>query len=172
KRISASFEKPKIILIVRNPIDRAISNYRFSVHHGLETLPMEEAFRREHGRIDNYDKNQVSISPFAYLSRGKYIDHISVYDRYFPRNQFKIIVFEELIRDVRVIQEIYSFLEVDSNFTSKHAEDAVNSSPGGDQELSSGLRHWLNDYFAESNYQLSLRLNRSMEIWNCVKEGD
>src|SRR5262245_47433435 len=70
ERLAAWFPQAKIVFVLRDPIDRAMSHYWFSVQNGLETLPMAEAFRREEERRDNFDPARLSVSPFAYLSRG------------------------------------------------------------------------------------------------------
>jgi hypothetical protein len=83
QRIARCFPESHILFLLRDPIERAISNYWFSVNNGLESLPLEEAFRREEERWQQYDRSRVSVSPYAYLRRGRYIDFIEVYERYF-----------------------------------------------------------------------------------------
>jgi hypothetical protein len=44
-RIAESLESPKIILLLRHPVERALSQYRYDVRRGLETDPLEVALR-------------------------------------------------------------------------------------------------------------------------------
>ena len=91
-RIAQVYPAAKIIFLLRNPIDRAISNYRFSLQNGFESLPMNQAFYQEGERLNNFDPQKISVSPFAYLSRGKYIDYIPVIENYYPQENILIIL--------------------------------------------------------------------------------
>lgn len=169
-RIAETFPGAKILILLRNPIERAISNYWFSVNNGLETLTIEEAFRSEESRTNDYDKTQVSVNPFAYLRRGRYIDYIDIYSRYFPEDRFKIVIFEHFVSDPCVLRDIYAFLGVDNTFTPAHTERVINASENtGTQVISANLRAWMADYYQESNRRLSQRLGQSLKIWSCVK---
>lgn len=166
QRISQSFENPAVILILRDPIERAISNYQFSVQNGFETLSIEDAFRNEQARLNDYEKDKVSVSPFAYLARGNYIHYINMYDHYFPRDRFKIILFEELIRNPEIIREIFCFLGVNPDSKGSGFEKTINASdPTNRMAISTDLRKWLIDQFQESHDKLSRRLGRSLSIW-------
>lgn len=170
KRIAGSFDQPRVIMVIRDPVERAVSNYWFSVNNGLETLPIEEAFRSEESRANDYDKTQISVNPFAYLRRGRYIDFVDIYDRYFPPERFEIVIFEQFISDPSVLRGIYAFLGVDSDFAPPHPERVINASENTDtQVISSNLRAWMADYYQECNRRLARRLGRSLEIWPCVE---
>ena len=112
--ISTLIPDCKIIFVLRNPIDRAISNYYFSVKNGLEIRSLEEVF------INNIPppkiNNCISVNPFDYLVRGEYVRHIETYLKYFSKEQLKILVFENFIGNINKIQNLYKFLSVDSNF--------------------------------------------------------
>ena len=60
--------KKRIYFIVRNPIDRAISNYRFSVENGYEKRSLYEVFLGDVA-APNLPKG-LSVSPFDYIKRG------------------------------------------------------------------------------------------------------
>src|SRR6266478_2297403 len=51
KRIARTVPDTKLILILRNPVDRAYSHYQHSVRDGHENLCFEEAIAKEQGRI-------------------------------------------------------------------------------------------------------------------------
>ncbi len=44
-RISSAFPDASILVVVRNPVERAMSHWRFSTQNGVESVSMEEAFR-------------------------------------------------------------------------------------------------------------------------------
>ena len=127
-RIAQCLPSARILFILRNPIERAISNYRFSTMHGLETLSLEDAFWQESERSANFDAAKVSVSPFAYLQRGRYMDYIERYLPYFPRNQIMVLLFEQIRASARPLASVYEFLGVDTKFIPHGVGHAVNAS--------------------------------------------
>lgn len=65
---------------------------------------------REEERLQNYDKTKVSVSPYAYLRRGRYIDYIEMYEKYFRAGQIYILLYEDLINSVQPLRDLYAFL--------------------------------------------------------------
>jgi len=109
ERIKAYFPNATIIVLMRNPVERAISNYFFSQTNGLETRSIEEAFAK------NEDESstpclETSVSPFAYVKRGFYAQSLKEWKKHFTSSQFKILLFEELISSKRPIQRLCSHL--------------------------------------------------------------
>lgn len=101
----------KFIVILRNPIDRAYSHYWMSFKRGYETLSFEKAIMMEHARIRKgyFEKNN-----FSYISRGFYSEQLERYYRFFPKENFKILIFERFIKQIdQYIYEILDFLGVE-----------------------------------------------------------
>jgi hypothetical protein len=164
RRIADCFPKAKILFILRDPIERAISNYWFSVNSGLERLPMEQAFMHEAERWLDYDQAKLSGSPYAYLKRGRYIDYVSLYERYFPPESIKVMLYEQLVGSETHIQKLYAFLGV-SDYTPASLTDLVNQGTKPDTSLSPELDCYLKDYFAETNTRLAERLEIPLTEW-------
>src|SRR5215467_6288621 len=84
RRISAALLYVKLIVLLRNPVDRAFSHYWLEVKGRYESLSFEEAIRCEQERIAGEcekmvnDENYHSFKyrRFSYLTRGIYIDQI------------------------------------------------------------------------------------------------
>jgi hypothetical protein len=96
KKIHLTFPKAKIIFLVRNPIDRAISNYNFSVENGLEQRSMREAFENPEALKVS---REISVNPFNYLGRSEYSKYIKSLNKIFPKSRLHILSFEKLIED-------------------------------------------------------------------------
>ncbi len=165
KRIVSCFPKAKILFLLRDPIERAISNYWFSVNNGLETMPMSEAFLHEEERWLDYDHERTSVSPYAYLRRGRYIDYISMYERYFPAGSIKVMLYEQLIGSVDTVRDLYAFLGVASDFIPSTLHQIINKGDKPDSTLPPDLERYLMDYFAESNARLAERLGLDLAAW-------
>jgi hypothetical protein len=164
RRIANCFPQAKILVILRDPVERAVSNYWFSVNNGWETLPMNEAFLGEEQRQSDYDAGQISVSPYAYLGRGRYIDYLLMYERFFPPENVKVLLFEQLVGSQVQINLLYTYLGV-TKFTPTVLHTSVNTGPRPNVPLASELRRYLVDYFAGPNAQLEKHLNISLKDW-------
>lgn len=99
-----------IIIVLRNPALRAFSNYKFQYDLGDENKSFEEALKIEEQR-----KSLGWNSFWYYKEVGNYSKPISAYLKNF--SNVHICLFEDLKKNpIQFMQDIYSFLEVDSNF--------------------------------------------------------
>lgn len=156
----------KIIFLLREPVARAISNYHFSVENGLEMLSIEDAFRTEEMRREQYDKSAISASPYAYLKRGRYIDYIEMYERYFPRENLLIYLNEEFVGSQEQAQRLYTQLGVSADFVPPTLHQAANVSEKIQPvQLSPDLLPELHAYFADANARLAAYLGRPLTVW-------
>lgn len=169
-RIAYTLPEAKVIFLLRNPIERAVSHYWFSVENGFERLPIADAFLGEEERRHNFDQSRVSVSPYAYLSRGRYVDHISMYENYFPAEQIKLLLFEELISSVKLLKQIYTFLHVSSDFAPNSFREETLVSAERASELEPDLYEYLVQYFSDSNDQLATQYGLNLERWWSIND--
>jgi Sulfotransferase domain len=93
----------KLIVLLRNPVDRAYSHYHFHVARGRQTLSFEDALAQEEARTRDEEQRLAAdahyFSPicwrFTYLARGIYVDQLQRWMNYFPQEQFFIIKSED-----------------------------------------------------------------------------
>lgn len=100
---------PKIIIIIRNPVKRALSAYTHLLRDSRENLSFEEALMMEFERIrDNYELI------YHYKEASKYYEPIKAFINSFDK--VKVILNEDLqFSPVETLNEIFEFLEVSSN---------------------------------------------------------
>jgi hypothetical protein len=112
KRIYKDLGKDiKLIFILRNPVDRAYSQYLMFCRRGFETETFEKAIELEKERIkQSYSEKMY----FSYIDRGFYASQIKRYLKYFPKENMFFIIFEqEFIKNRKqTIEYILKFLEV------------------------------------------------------------
>lgn len=166
QRIAGWYPDARIIFLLRDPIERAISNFHFSKQNGFETLPMEEAFAEEERRRDQYDHAKLSVSPFSYLKRGKYIDYIRSYGELFPRSKMIVLIYEEFVEQIDRIQDFYRALGVESGFIPTSLGARVNASRLTDEHITPELRSRLLGYFAPYKVALEEYLGREISVWS------
>ncbi len=127
KKICHDFPKDtKLIFMMRNPVDRAYSAYKYFLARGF--LPSGLVNRdREIGHAASFDQyvhdvlddphqeRQIMKKRLKYLvfSQSCYYSCIREYLHYFPRENIKLVFFEEFIRDEKeASRDIFRFLGI------------------------------------------------------------
>lgn len=108
-----------------------------------------------------WDPSRTSVSPFAYVERGRYIDYLEPWTNTFPETSH-VVFLEELLRDGRLADSIWTALGVAPDLAPGCQEDAVNQSPGAPPVLSGEVLGTLGAYFEKSNQALSAYLGREL----------
>lgn len=103
----------KLIAILRNPIERAYSNFVHHLRDELETTTdFAQALKLEQERIDSN-----WWWGFHYLKAGFYAEQLKRYFQEFPAKKIKIYLFEDLKANPDLLlQDIFEFLEVNKTF--------------------------------------------------------
>ena len=119
----------KIIAILRQPVDRAYSNFLHARRSDKEPIStFEDAFNAEE------DRKEKKWSPlYHYKSKGLYFQQLQRYYELFSKEQIKVILFEDIIKNPKSItQDIFKFLGVDTTFTPNTSKKAnVSGKPKG-----------------------------------------
>lgn len=159
------FPDARILVILRDPVLRAYSNYRFSVANGLETMSFEAALAAEPKRLQTASFSS-SVSPFAYRQRGHYMDYLDRYLAKFGTSQIKVLIFEELVNNLNQVQALYGWLGINTTHTPPSLNKVVNPAPDGepDEQIGKALRELAQGY-QDSITRLENFLGRKLEIW-------
>jgi hypothetical protein len=161
KRVATDLPNAKLIILLRNPIDRAFSHYQHTLRHpGAETLSFSEAIAREEERTkDEFERvvaNEYASSDplrqLSYKSRGHYAEQIKRWLEHFDRSQLLVIGSEKFFQDTREeYLKVLRFLglpeRLPENFKKIHA--------GGYKEsMEPKARAYLEEYFEPYNEEL------------------
>jgi hypothetical protein len=171
KRVFDLIPNVKLIVLMRNPIDRAFSHYQMEVGSGNEELSFEEAIQQEEKRILDDMKKMESDENFysvyfyrkSYLTRGIYVNQLKRWFEYFPREQFLILKSEDLYsKTSEVYDQVLDFLGLPNfELNSFKAHRMRKYSAIGEE-----TRKKLADYFKPYNKQLYQLLDRNFD-WKC-----
>lgn len=103
----------KIIISLRQPVDRAFSAYQMMKDYFLDT---SENF--EQALANDVPPSSSSELDFLYIKRGQYYSQIQDYLKLFPRENVKFLLFEEDIKkNLReTVVDICDFLDLNPNF--------------------------------------------------------
>lgn len=98
--LSELFPKAKILISLRNPTDRAYSQY-LALAAELPYKNFEEAIAKEP----------------EFIRRSMYAEYVGEYFKHFPREQVLVVLYEDIGKDKKAfLSKIFSFLGVDSSF--------------------------------------------------------
>jgi hypothetical protein len=99
----------KFIVILRNPIERAFSQWNMQRARGIEPFDFMDAVRAEPQRIAESAPKQ--LRKFSYLDRGRYGEQLERAFRLFPQGQFLVIKYEEFrVRQREIVEAVFRFL--------------------------------------------------------------
>ena len=99
----------KLLMILRNPVERAFAHWNMQRFRGREPLDFFDAVREEQSRISGAPPTEARR--FAYVDRGFYGQQLERFFKFFPREQMKIVKFEEFKNNQRqTLASIFSFL--------------------------------------------------------------
>lgn len=103
----------KIVAVLRDPVERAISHYWHHVKKGREKRLLEDAFSAEilHGFIAGKLPDGLS---WRYLNNGFYAVHLKCWLQYYPWASLKVVCAEDLFEQPElIVGEIFAFLHLE-----------------------------------------------------------
>ncbi len=165
ERLHRILPSAKLIVLLRNPANRAYSHYCMKIRSGTETLSFEEAIKAEPERLKG-TMEKMKAKPnetpfehmkFSYMARSVYADQLSAWFRFFPREQILILKSEDLYENTDdVLQQVFSFLGLPEYRTPVIEEHHRMQYP----PMSEKTKNWLSEYFRPHNERLYKMLDR------------
>jgi hypothetical protein len=107
QRVQEVVPDARLIVLVRNPVDRALSQYNHEAALGREPLPFEEALDAEEERLRG-EQERMAADPryfsrewwsHTYQARGRYAEQLERWLAVFPREQLLILPTDDLGSD-------------------------------------------------------------------------
>jgi Sulfotransferase domain len=165
RRVGELVPNARLIVLLRNPVDRAHSHYQHEVELGREPLSFEDALAAEderlHGEVERIVADPTYFSTawwsHTYKTRGLYAEQLERWFAIFPREQLLVLSNEELADDThgtyaRVLEHIGAPPHRLADYP--RVFDRVYG------EMQPATRQRLSEYFAEPNRRLSELLGR------------
>ena len=168
ERVAELLPRVKLIVLLRNPIDRAYSHYWHEIRQGHETLSFEEAIARETERLEGERERILSdpqyYSPIhqhhSYLSRGVYVDQLRAWRRAFPAERMLVLCSEQFFAEPKaVLGRVFEFLSIPDCEIGRYRE----YNRGAYAPMDPQTRAQLVEYFCPHNERLFEYLGRRFE---------
>ncbi len=99
---------PKFLIILRDPVDRAWSNYQHRKRNMVEKLDFWDAIADEPQRRAN--NSGIFL---RYFEGGLYGQQIQKWQAAYPKSQFKVFFYEQLKKPQLLLKEIFEFLDLE-----------------------------------------------------------
>ena len=168
ERAGAVVPSAQLIVLLRDPVERAWSHYRHEVKAGREPLAFEAALAAEPTRLAGADAAlRAGASPeahpshrtFSYAARGRYAEQLRPWLAHYPREQLLVLRAEDLFERPREVwDETVAFLGLAP--ATPPAFQVHN--PGTDQGMSAQARATLTEAFRQPNADLAELLGRDL----------
>ena len=165
QRLYATFPKTKLIVLLRNPVERTISDYYMRVRSKQEYLSLPEALMQEDKRRESQPFTEQSsgnhlniFAHYSYLKPGLYVDQLQRWMQIFPREQFLILRSEDLFANPDIaVNQVFKFLGLPEHHLSEYPQHRA----GKYSPVSPEIREALAEYFRPYNQQLEQYLGRN-----------
>lgn len=154
KRLHKDLPNVKLILLLREPADRAFSHYKMMRKKGREELNFREAIEQEDSRLqpewdamlkdETYNGHHFRVH--SYAARGRYDEQIQNWYKYYPSNQILVIQSEDFFDNTEdVMKEVYTFLGLSYNDSISY----INKNKGATGNMGDEMKKKLYDYFGK-----------------------
>ena len=164
-RASKKYPQIKLIVVLRNPIDRAYSHYLHNKRKGRESRSFEEAIADEQAKMPG-ETQRLKENPehdchyhrhYSYLSRGLYIDQLLRWTSFYPSEQLLVLQSEEMFTSPQnVFSRVLNFLDLEDHYLDSYEAFNKQIYPA---KMDRETRAQLNAFFAPYNSRLYEFLN-------------
>lgn len=164
ERAAALVPDAKLIAMLREPAERAVSNYYHNVRHGLEDLELEPALRAEDERVAGEVERALTepeyqalpLRRFSYVGRGRYAEQLERWLAHFPEEQLLVVRSEDLFaKPSETFARILGFLGLPSWEPPEFRNYSYTNAMDGDYpEPPAAVRAFLAERFEAPNRRL------------------
>ena len=159
ERIEQLFPNIKLIAMLRNPVERTISEYYHAANHGIETRSLEELIEIETERLATMPRNEA-MQVFGYLLNSIYVEKIAKWMNKFPAENILIIQSESFFENTAsVMKKVSQFLNITYEESDRHFAYNLGAYPA----VSDNIRQKLQEFFIPYNRELEEYLNRKFD---------
>ncbi len=160
QRVRLSFPDVKLIVLLRDPVERALSHYFHNLRFGVETeATPEAAFRLEAERLAGEEERLTSDpgyrsfnhQTYSYLARGRYAEQLKRWFAVFPREQILIQCSERFYAETDTcFREVCRFLDLPERSLDVYRAEGKGTNKSDDE----AARVFAREHFAAPNEEL------------------
>ncbi|HOU98655.1 MAG TPA: sulfotransferase [Bacteroidales bacterium] len=159
-RIKKTIPDVKMIVLLRNPVERVISQYFQAVRKNNEKRPLMQSLLEEEQeekiifekltKDENYYPTEAHV---LYKSRSRYAEQLKRYYELFDKEQIFVVSSKDLLlKPNEVLEKIFAFLGIDTHFYLR--EINLLNVGTNKKDVPQDVISYLNDYFKPYNEEL------------------
>lgn len=159
-RIRDVLPDARLVVLLRDPVRRALSHFHHERRRGRETLTFEEAVRQEEARVGPEEARMLeddgyysyTWDHFSYVRRGLYARHLGAWLNVFPREQILVLEAESFFgRTAEHYRRVLDFLDLPHLGPTRFP--AYNT--GSYRPPGTGVERELREYYRRPNQELA-----------------
>ncbi len=155
ERLFSIFPKIKLIVILRNPVDRAVSHYYHEVRLKMENKSLSAVIYEQLERLKKIPTSALEEAYWNhisyYVSYGVYVEFLKKWMTIFPREQFLILSSEDFYQEPQITMEnVFKFLDLPKH----QLQDYQKLNSGSYPNIPPSIYSTLSDYFQPYNQKL------------------
>ncbi len=166
--IARDFPDARLIVLLRNPVDRAYSHFQQRLKKNKADRPFLDAIKAEDALVADEWKRACDDETYqcrfaqanSYLSRGRYAEQLETWFARFPRERVHVLFTDDLkANPQQEVRNLIDFLDlppcgtIDTGFREKTRKYAP---------MPTEARVWAEEYFSEHNRRLEEILQRQI----------
>lgn len=169
ERVYRFLPDAKLIAVLRNPVDRAFSDYHHAVRGGHITDSFENVVQRQLEQIAadeavKADENYLTLNcekKYTVIARGIYFEPLKRWDTYFGKAQRLVLNSSDLFQQpAATFKRVLEFLELPDW---ELPEYKVHLAGGYKKKMDPGVRKLLTDYYTPHNQKLYRYLGETFD---------
>ena len=175
ERLAATLPEARLVALLRNPVDRALSHYYHEIRKGREDRNVLEAMQIEEERLAGEEEHILRDGSyvsrphrrFSYKARGIYVAQLRRWEPWLRDGRLRLVQSEDLYRDPgRVLGELFEFVGVDPDH---RPPDLRPRNVGGypREKVGGEVLEYLAEFFRPHNAALEDFLGRDFG-WNAL----
>lgn len=173
KRAKQLVPEAKVIVLLRDPVERAFSHYRHMERLGYECLPFADAVEAEAERTaEDWTASRANpetplskaVLRYSYLRRGHYVRYLKEWIDHFGHDRVHVINFDTFYDDPATrYSEVLEFTGLLPWFPYDFVNYSFHGATRPDAQLDPALKHQLREHFQSSNEELFDLIGTQME---------
>ena len=145
-RIRALLPRARMIVLLRDPVERTLSQVFHARRLGFEKLELTDALAAEKERLAS--GSAYSFQKHSYVARSRYLEQLDRYEELFPKHQILVLKSEDLFTNTGVAwEQIQRFLKL-RQIPLPRALPRANAGGGEADEVPGKIRDQLKDEFS------------------------
>jgi hypothetical protein len=159
ERMAQVVPEARLIALLRNPVDRAYSDYQMRTRKGRELLTFEEAIGvAEQTPLPGEESEahaRLGDARRGYLSRGVYVDRLLRWTEHFDKEQMLVLKSEDLFENPQqTLKRVLTFLDLPEWNPEVSGLERKRNAGEYEEEMDPATRRRLQEYFEPHNQRL------------------